>query len=81
MRVEEIKDSAIAFGTELLQALDKGDFSFRSLGQSPFLFEHETEEKRNISVAVKVIEALLFIFGEYSSHIKVNRNKLMINTI
>jgi len=78
LRVEEIKDSAIDFGTELLQALDKGDFSFRSLGQSPFLFEYETEEKHNISVAVKVIEALLFIFGEYSSHIKVILSPLSI---
>jgi hypothetical protein len=42
------------------------------LGQSPFLFEYESEGARNISVAVKVIEALLFIFGEYSSHIKVH---------
>jgi hypothetical protein len=74
LRVEEIRDTAIEFGTKLLASLEQGDISFRTFGQSPFLFELETEETRSPSVALKVIEALLFMFGEYSTHIKVNRD-------
>lgn len=54
----------------MLQSLDQGDISFRSIGQSPFLFTYENEDVKSSSVALRVIEALLFIFGDYSSHVK-----------
>ena len=38
LRVEEIRDTAIEFGTKLLTSLESGDISFRSFCQSPFLF-------------------------------------------